>query len=155
MASFIAYNNCSLCNDNSASYLEEMDSIIRACSDECSWMYETAHIDPKQQSLFSIAHGTINYIVWSEVLICPHCGSENVFWDLAQSTDDDTVQTVYHCKHCNSEILKRKCQRAIDTYFDESLEKAVSVVKFVPVLMLLTVLYSGTSKSMPRVSKSS
>ncbi len=132
-ASFIAYN-CNIAVDEVA-YANEMAEVIRKTTESCGWMYETNHVTDENTLIPEAKKGTINYIVWSEVLICPHCGRENVFWDLAtnEQGNDETIQTAYHCKSCNSEIIKRKCQRAIDLIYDTELGRTVQLVKFVPV----------------------
>ena len=135
-ASFIAHNiNTPI---DVAEYNSEMENIISQTSKECGWMYETRHVPVThgQQSLISDkkAKGVINSIVWSEVLICPHCGSENVFWDMACANETDKkVQTVYHCSNCHSEIIKRSCARAVEVVYDNLIDKPVQLVKFVPV----------------------
>lgn len=132
-ASFIAHN----CNIpiNQLEYHQEMENIIEKCLKECSWMYETNHDVTGQASLFDDNNhkGTINYIVWSEVLICPHCGAENAFWDMAWANEGKKVQTVYNCAHCNTEIIKRSCARSMENVYDNLIGKPVRLVKFVPV----------------------
>jgi len=133
-ASFIAHNNTS--PSNVFEYSREMQEIIEACEKECGWMYQTNHVSEQPITMFDDANnrkGTINYIVWSEVIVCPHCGRENIFWDMAWANEGKKVQTVYHCAHCNSEIIKRKCERAIEYIYDELAGKSVKLVKFVPV----------------------
>ena len=83
-ASFIAHNNTS--PSNVFEYSREMQEIIEACEKECGWMYQTNHVSEQPITMFDDANnrkGTINYIVWSEVIVCPHCGRENIFWDMA------------------------------------------------------------------------
>lgn len=132
-AAFIAYN----CNMpvNASTYYQEMENIIEKSLEKCAWMYETNHNVSTQMRLFDNKNlkGTINYIVWSEVLICPHCGEENVFWDMAWANEGKKVQTVYHCSHCGSEVIKRNCSRAMETIYDNLIGKPVQLVKFVPV----------------------
>lgn len=134
-ASFISHNGNTPIDD--VAYHQEMASIVEKCEQNCGWMYETAHPVSEQASMFANVNskGRINYIVWSEVLTCPHCGEENVFWDLAWANEKEKakVQTIYHCKHCNSEIIKRKCPRAMETVFDTIVGKPMQIVKFVPV----------------------
>ena len=43
---------------------------------ECGWMFETLHADSHQK-------GIINYVIWSDVLICPQCSGDFVFWNEA------------------------------------------------------------------------
>lgn len=130
-ASFIAHNCC--LSVDPLVYHNEMEEIIQKCRQDYGWMYETRHTKGTQLNLFENKKGIINYIVWSEVLICPHCGEENVFWDMAWANEGKKVQTVYHCAHCNSEIIKRSCARAMDTVYDNLIGKPVQLVKFVPV----------------------
>ena len=133
-ATFIAHNNTSPID--SYEYNHEMEDILIACQKECGWMYETIHHSEDGQTTLSdnqLKKGVINYIVWSEVLICPHCGEENTFWDMAWANEGNKVETVYHCSHCCSEIIKRKCERAIEYVYDDLVEKPINLVKFVPV----------------------
>ncbi len=56
---------------------------LRQVMSEYGWVYKTHH-EKKDYTLFDDnTDGIINYTVWSDVLICPHCGEEIVFWDAA------------------------------------------------------------------------
>ena len=134
-ATFIAHNlNTPIDVDE---YRHEMEEVLQRTKDECRWMYETRHTQHSsgQQNLFAIGEqkGIINSVIWSEVLVCPRCGEENVFWDLAWANEGEKIKTVYHCKHCNCEIIKRNCARAMETKYDDLIGKTVKMVKFVPV----------------------
>ena len=135
-ATFIAHNNN--LPINGMNYADEMEMIIRKCEEECGWMYHTIHT-PETRTLLDDAgekhKGTINYVLWSEVLLCANCGEEIVFYDIASKTDGDKVQTTYHCPKCHAEVLKRKCPRSIEITYDTLLGKPVELVKFVPVLI--------------------
>ena len=56
-------------------------NLMSALRNECDWMFKTRHDHDNEESVLdsSMAYGTINYTVWSDVLICPHCGKEIVF----------------------------------------------------------------------------
>jgi len=70
-ATFIAYNyNTPVDVD---AFQREARRILDEVQKECGWMYETRHTDGSV--------GTINYTVWSDVFVCPHCAGEVVFWD--------------------------------------------------------------------------
>ena len=56
---------------------------MREAYKECAWMYETNPDEEIAGRLLVDCKGTINYTVWSDVLICPHCGEEIVFYDAA------------------------------------------------------------------------
>ena len=129
-ATFIAHNLNSPVND--VAFRSEMEEILRKTEKECQWMYETNHAKENndQQGYLDGMNpkGIINSVIWSEVLVCPQCGEENVFWDLAWANETEKVKTVYHCKHCNCEIIKRKCARAMDVRYDDLIGKAVTLV---------------------------
>lgn len=142
-ATFIAHNlNTPV---NILKYREEIDHILSETRKECEWMYKTRHlhISQDQQILdFGDQYGIINSVIWSEVLVCPRCGEENVFWDMAWANETEKVKTVYHCKHCNCEIIKRNCARAMDLRYDDLIGKTVQFVKFIPVS--ITYDYNGS-----------
>lgn len=119
-------------------YREEMQRLLDECMEECRWMYETNH-KTENPSIFDDAwgesKGIINYMVWSEVLICPHCGKENVYWDVAADYEGKSLKKKYVCSSCGVELIKRDCPRAKETHYDIDLGKPVTLVKFVPVLI--------------------
>ena len=72
-ATFIAANyNTQI---DSLAYQEAVEQILDECADECGWMYETRHVNTGYQSLLDSIEltGKINYTLWSDVFICPHC----------------------------------------------------------------------------------
>ena len=87
--------------------------------------------------------GRINYTVWSDVLICPHCGTEIVFWDAAFDAETGKVADTFVCPNCLGETTKKQCQRAMVTRFDEVIGKAAAMSKQVPVRLNYTV---GTAR---------
>ena len=81
-------------------YRAGMERLLAECLQECRWMYETNHIsnEPSMYDASSCKRkGIINYVVWSEVLICPHCGQENVFWDVAADYECKILKKKYVC----------------------------------------------------------
>ena len=57
--------------------------ILRQVEKECGWMYETRHDNGQK--------GRINYVVWSDVFVCPECASEIVFWENAVDIENGKV----------------------------------------------------------------
>ncbi|MDR0221046.1 MAG: site-specific DNA-methyltransferase [Lachnospiraceae bacterium] len=138
-ATFIAYNyNTPV---DVAEFQQEAERILAEGEKECGWMYETQHIVDGAVQLGLDGKplmGRINYTVWSEVLICPNCGRENVYWDMAADLKAETISSDCFCANCNCRMLKRECQRSFETRFDNLLNTSVSLVKFVPVLINYT-----------------
>lgn len=135
-AAFIAYNyNTPV---DVAEFEKEARRILAECEKECGWMYETRHTaDGKLQYRIDGKPiiGRINYTVWSDVFICPTCSNEVVFWDAAVDKEKGKVNSIFFCPYCRSELTKRNCVRAQETHFDTRLNKFVTMIKQVPVLI--------------------
>jgi len=101
--------------------------ISKKAEDECGWMYETANGDGKK------CH--VNYTVFSDVFICPHCGREIILWDSAVDKETGSVKTKFSCTHCKAEISKKDCERAVESHFDNAVNELVTTTKQVPVLI--------------------
>ena len=129
-ATFIAYNYNTPVNVEE--FEREARRILAEVEEEFGWMYETLHTDGKSK-------GKINYTVWSDVFLCPFCGNEYVFWNVAVDKEAGKVQDVYSCPHCNAEITKRQSQRATNTFFDAAIGEEITQAKQVPVLINYTV----------------
>lgn len=132
-AQLIAYNyNHEI---SSLTFSEEAERIINEVEAECGWMYETKHSCSKSLLLDSSAKGRINYVVWSDVFVCPNCGKEIVFWDAAVDIKTRSVADTFVCEHCGAELTKRQCDNAMLTYYDEALKETLAVSKQIPVLI--------------------
>jgi len=83
-ATFIAYNyNTPI---DTVVFEKEAKRILKKVEDECDWMYETKHSDGSV--------GKINYMVWSDVFICPECTHEVIFWEAAVDKEAGSVKAV-------------------------------------------------------------
>ncbi len=118
---------------------KEAKRILEECEKECGWMYETLHTDGNGERATYIdgkpIKGRINYVVWSDVFVCPNCSGEIVFWDAAVDKEKGKVKDVFKCDHCRSELKKRDCDRAMETVYDKALKQNITLTKQVPVLI--------------------
>lgn len=133
-ATFIAYNynNPARWED----FRSEADRILSDCEREYGWMYETRHTASGmgQTRIDALPiMGRINYTIWSDVLICPTCSKDIVFWDVAVDRDGGEIKEKFFCPHCGKELVKRDCSRAQKTFYDKRLGQTVSMAKQVPV----------------------
>ncbi|GIK76204.1 MAG: DNA methylase [Chloroflexota bacterium] len=133
-ATFIAYNyNTPV---DVAAFEQEAQRILAEVEDECGWMYETLHSDGQTV-------GRINYTVWSDVLICPQCHGEMVFWDVAVDQLKDEVRDEWDCPHCGTRLCKnqrkssaaQRVERVFDSHFDRALGQKVRQARQSPVLI--------------------
>jgi DNA modification methylase len=142
IAAFIAYNyNKKVDVDE---FEREARRILEEVEAECGWMYETNHIMKNQYSGaqldiegndHSIAKGLINYVVWSDVLICPYCGQEIVFWEAAMDEVSGVLKNELDCPQCQAVIPKKDCERSTSTFFDKAINASLVQSKQVPVLI--------------------
>lgn len=118
--------------------IEAMEEMLRQTRTELGWMYETDVGDVK--SMVSTMVGTINYIVWSKVVICPNCGESIIVWDRTMSYDfDKAIGTVIKnptCHKCGLAIDISKCMPETELIYEQNGIKTTQ--KFVPVLINYT-----------------
>lgn len=126
IASYIAYNYNSSINEKE--FQKEAKNVLKEIESECLWMYETLHHDKKTK-------GIINYVVWSDVLICPDCKNEYVFWDRAVDIDNGKMNDEYYCPYCKSLITKKDSEKAMTTFFDSAINQKITQINQVPILI--------------------
>lgn len=124
VATFIAHNYTS--GISQYEYIQTCQEIINSCKKKYSWMYQTRHTDGTM--------GEINYIVWSDVFICPNCGEELVFWDVAVG-DSKEVKSPFLCSKCSASLKKSNCKRAQETIYDTMTGSLITQAKQVPTLI--------------------
>lgn len=140
VATFIAYNQNTSVNAND--FEREANEILRTFEQQYGWVYKTLHTQEGMVlGLGEEPKGTINYIVWSDVFLCPNCSSEFVFSDVAYNPATKRVADSFTCPHCGSSLTKRNCENAMEDVYDDSLGKTIHISKQVPVLINYT--YAG------------
>ncbi len=147
---FISYNYNNTTNMDDL--YNEGQRLIKNCEKELGWMYETRHVESgnnKQINMLdkNVGIGIINYIVWSDVLLCPNCGHEIVFWNEAVDTTVKKIKDEFKCSNCEVELKKKACERAYTMYYDNNLKKNITMAKQVPVLIN----YSVDSKRFDKI----
>ena len=126
---------------NSEQLREKFEKAIQETESELGWMYETEHDNNGQSvSQLSLSKGKINFIVWSDVLICSNCGEEVVFWNEAVNLEIGKIDSKFRCPHCNAELGKGNAERAKMVLYDPSLSDSVTLSKMVPVSINYTYL---------------
>lgn len=160
-ASFIAYNYNTPVDP--VKFKREAERILDEVERECGWMYLTLHSPTVDQLLRAIdlaktdphdlaqhkelPWGQINYTVWSDVFVCPHCAEELVFWEAAVDKDAGKVLDAFACPHCGAEVTKRQLDRAWTTFYDDAIQDTVKQAKQVPVLINYSVGKTRQEKS--------
>lgn len=156
IATFIANNynmpvNSSVFGQKAVRVLDEIDRVY-------GWMYSTIYgksneeieritedmnncesTDDLHLLLSKIPMGRISCTVWSDVLICPMCGNEIIYWDAAVDKVAGKMNDTFACTSCRSQVKKRECARAMETQYDDAIAQTVKQVKQVPVLIRYSV----------------
>lgn len=151
-ASFIAHNF------NAPVEAHDFDrrarEILKSVQDNHGWMYQTLH-QPTPDQLNSAVRliekegkpdlkqlgqvGWVNFLIWSDVFVCPECSQEVVFWDAAVDRDAGKVMDEFDCIGCGANLSKRSIERAWASAFDNALGKTHRQTKQVPVAINYTV----------------
>jgi DNA modification methylase len=130
VATYIAHNyNAPI---DVPAFEREARRILREVEAECGWMYETWH--PHCDAPNRI-RGRINYTVWSDVFLCPYCGTEIVFWDAAVDEDQGEVLDHFPCPGCQARVTKRELIRATECVTDRALGKQIERARHAPVVI--------------------
>lgn len=137
VATFLARNfNSSI---DEMTFSVESNELIEKLKSKCQWMFETNHLDASGKLVIGFdgkaVKGIMNYTVWSDAFICPNCGAELVFWEVAVDIEKGKVRGVFVCPHCKAELRKRDCEHAQQSVFDKVLGEVITRYKQVPVLI--------------------
>lgn len=139
-ASFITYNYNIPVKDR-IGFQNRCRQIFKKCRSKYEWMINTTRLNTNDDSCGFLLDGNstgtcgINYTIWSDVFICPNCGKEYVYWDVAVDRENKCMRDLCYCPHCHSELSKRTSEHAFQSYFDEGVNSVIRVAKQVPVLI--------------------
>ena len=87
-------------------------ALLEKFNDKYGWMYQTT--DPGTGDVCDI-----DFTIWSEIFICPHCLGELEFWALAYERSSGRIVENPTCPQCAAEVSKRDLIRRVTTYFDK------------------------------------
>lgn len=109
----------------------EIKKIKSELEAECGWLYRTT-------DRFGNPIGRVNFMLWSDLITCPFCGSEYVYWDNGISMENGRVTALesYPCPHCGAKQSKRTAKLSIESYYDDAIGCVLNRVKQVPVIVV-------------------
>ena len=153
VAAFIAYNY------NTPKDITEFEQaakrILGEIEQEYGWMYLTMH-QPNQMQIekaisllesntsipmfrdANLPCARINYVVWSDVFVCPECTHELIFREVAIDEQTGNVRDKFQCPYCQVRLTKRSLNNVKITQFDNAIGQTVRLTKQVPVLIRYT-----------------
>ncbi len=119
----------------------EAEDALEWLRKDFGWAYETKHTGQGQMFLNS-TKGTINYTVWSDIVICPQCGKELNFYKIGiDSKTGHKKGGGLTCKYCGFTGRGTEFERAVTMVFDDVTGEAIQITKEEPVLINYT--YAG------------
>lgn len=143
-ATFIAYSYTFNSKKNLKKLEKEVKNILDKLKENWLWMYETSHskkaINTRTgENPLNINNnglkGIINYVIWSDILICPYCENEYIFWDAAVNKRTEEIADEFDCPNCNSKIKKSDRKRSKEKIYDSAIKEEITQVKSIPVII--------------------
>ena len=120
-----SYNN----RFDGISFRKRALAILNQVENELGWMFKVQ--DGGNEC-------NINFTVWSDVLTCPNCNKEIVFWNEAVNLEKELISKNIQCPHCGHIAQKRDMQKHFESYYDVEIDKVQHRNKKVPVLINYT-----------------
>lgn len=115
--------------------------ILDEVAAELGWMYETSHKGRTK--------GRINYMVWSEVFVCPECSGEVLFLSEAFDEDTRTVRQEFPCPRCKARLSKENLERSYETRADAATRAPWRRIPLRPALINYSVAGKGKYEKKP------
>ena len=144
IASFIAYNyNVTVDIDE---FEKEAKRIVNELTEEYGWMYETCHAnEAEQDNQYTTSgekqakKGVVNFILYSDVIICAYCNHEFTFYDVAVDSVNHKILSKFNCPHCKAMQSKNDCKPSIVEVYDDIVGQKIKRIKQIPVRINYTV----------------
>jgi DNA-directed RNA polymerase subunit RPC12/RpoP len=115
-ATFIAYNyNTPV---DVPGFEHAAQRIVAAVDGDCGRLYEIEQTNGGSS-------GRLEYAIWSDVLVCPSCGADVVFWDAAVDADLASARDGAVCPACGMRIPRSEASLAFETVHDPYLDENV------------------------------
>ena len=103
----------------SRNFRKYLEKILSDVFDECGWMYETQHTD-------GVSVGSVNYFIWSDVIICPECSSTFIYTDAAADFEKKKIFKSYDCPSCGTALTRRELEKYMETVYDDVLNEDIT-----------------------------
>lgn len=151
VATFIAKNlNGSL---DSIAFMDAANSIVSEIKKENQNLYLTSHTGWRVRDRKSVEHmqyqypgeqkGEVEFMLYSDVVACPNCGSQHSFYSIAVDEIEDSLRSELKCPECGSVAREAAWDSVYETVIDPLLDVPHKQVKIVPVLINYSI---GTSR---------
>ena len=103
------------------------EEILVASEEADGWMYCAKNLDG--------GDGLIRYLIWSDILRCPACGSEATLWDACVSVGPAHIASHFTCPSCAHKAPLNAANRLTETVLDDVANEDREFRKRCPVRM--------------------
>ena len=147
IATFIARNlNGAL---DAISFSEAARKIVSNLQATRGNIYRTNHTGWKVRDRKSVEHkqyrnsgpasGEVEFVLYSDVVACPNCGSQHPFYSIAVDEIEDSLRSSIKCPSCGLVAKESAWEASYETLIDPVLKVPHKQAKTVPVLINYTV----------------
>lgn len=113
-----------LCHTNHTIFEKYANELLASIEDTANRLYGCIDNEGNQ--------GYIRYIIWSDVLSCPHCKEEVRYSDVAIGYNPLSFKDTGICPCCGREVVISEMEKVKIEKFDPILQRLISVKKRVP-----------------------
>lgn len=110
-----------MCSTKSTQFKKHAESLLKLVSDICQNVYTVKDNNGND--------GLLRHAIWSDVVVCPHCGKEYPYAKLAVEENPLKFKENAICPCCSGNIHLSEAERAKETIEDLLLHKTISVKK--------------------------
>lgn len=108
-------------------FAQAAKEMVQAAVGELGWSYEA--LDDQDEP------GVIRHIIWSDVLQCPHCAAEILYWDARVRFEPLRLERAVSCETCGATFEADSCDRAMHSVFDPLLGRPIERKRRRPVVV--------------------
>lgn len=130
MATFIAKNYTTPIDVRK--FEKEAKKLLEDCFAECRWMWVTGHNGDG-----TTREAVINYVAWSDTLICPHCSAEIPF-GVHAATKNGKIKDSFSCPNCQMKLKKGECSKKQILRFDPITKNTFQTAEQTPLVINYT-----------------
>lgn len=138
LSSYAAFISANYNNPNNDTIISELEKIIDDIENQYGDYYLTTHtIEGIVQFTFNglPIMGNINYVVWSNVYYCPHCGNEINYYNVMMQNHSKSTQKMIKCPNCQAVTDRTKLDIKYKVSYDKDLGETNRTPEHVPVLI--------------------
>ena len=138
LSTYATFISANYNNPNNQTIIEELNQIINDVEVQYGNYYRTVHkLNGKVQTNIegNPILGSINYVVWSNVYFCPHCGAELNYYHTMIANNVKSTEKKIRCTSCGAVTDRTKLEIKYRVKYDTDFGMTTKTPEHVPVLI--------------------